>query len=373
MKIIADAHIPYVEEYFGSYGELILKPGRRIVSADIKDADMLLVRSITQVNQALLNHSSIKFVGSVTAGADHLDIPWLNQSGIAWRVAEGFNAPPVADYVLCVIAALQQRNLLAKQRIKVAVIGVGNVGNLVVQHLQLLGIDVVQCDPLRAEQEKDFKSISLHDIHDVDLISVHVPLTKLGDHATHHFIAKDFLRRQRSGCILLNASRGAVVNSNELKQYGKHLFWCLDVWENEPNIDKAILERSLISTPHIAGYSVQSKIRGIDMIYKAACECGIISPKTMSPITMPVQQLSFTGANHSWQEIVLGVFNPIVLSAMMRTNILSADDVGGEFDEMRNQFHYRQELAYVEVTNAGVDAKGMECLKGVGVKFKANP
>src|SRR5580658_2817626 len=135
MKIVADKHIPYVEEYFHAHGDLILKPGRSISPQDVQDADMLLVRSITQVNQALLEQSRVKFVGSVTAGADHLDTKWLDMAGITWRVAKGFNAPPVADYVVSVVAALQRRQLLAQYGAKAAVIGVGSVGSLVAEKL----------------------------------------------------------------------------------------------------------------------------------------------------------------------------------------------------------------------------------------------
>jgi len=369
MKIVADTQIPYVKDYFSSYLELVLKPGRRITSDDVKDADILLVRSITPVNQALLAQSNVKFVGSVTAGADHLDTAWLDKAGIAWNVAQGFNAPPVADYVISVVAALQQRQLLGRQGIRVAVVGVGHVGKLVAKRLALLGVEVVLCDPIRAEEEPDFKSVELDTISDVDLISLHVPLKKTGKHATYHCIDKDFLRRQKAGCVLLNASRGAVIDSSDLKQYGKHLFWCFDVWENEPIVDKVILERSLIATPHIAGYSVQSKIRGIDMIYQRACERGFIAPKPVSPVNMPVQQLTFSGSEHDWRDIVLGVFNPIVLSAMMRSKLLSAYDPGQEFDEMRNQFHYRHEFGYVEVANPGVDSQNVAYLEQLGVRL----
>ncbi len=118
MKIIADANIPFINEYFGAYGELVLEPGRAITHSDVKDADMLLVRSITHVDKTLLADTSVKFVGSVTAGADHLDTNWLDEAGIAWSVATGFNAPPVADYVVSVIAAMQMKQLLPSRKIQ---------------------------------------------------------------------------------------------------------------------------------------------------------------------------------------------------------------------------------------------------------------
>src|SRR3990167_2243014 len=127
MKIVADEHIPLVQDYFSGYGELCLQSGRAIKASDVRDADLLLVRSITPVNEALLTGSRVKFVGSVTAGYDHLDTKWLDKMGIAWCVTSGFNAPPVADYVVSVLAALKEQGLLSDKKIKAAVIGVGNV------------------------------------------------------------------------------------------------------------------------------------------------------------------------------------------------------------------------------------------------------
>lgn len=368
MKMISDSHIPFIQDYFGGYGELILKSGRAISHEDVRDADMLLVRSITHVNEKLLADSRVKFVGSVTAGGDHLDTKWLDEAGIIWSVAKGFNSPPVADYVVSTIAALQQQGMLAQKNLRAAVIGVGSAGRLVVDRMQLLNIDVTVCDPVRAKVEPDFVSASLADITDMDIISLHVPLIKSGEHSTYHFIDKHFLKKQKPGCVLLNASRGSVINSNELMDYGSHLHWCFDVWEHEPNIDKKILEKACIATPHIAGYSVQSKIRGIDMIYKIACDTGMIESKPISPIVMPKQRLTFAG-QHSWQDIVLGVFNPMVITTMMRTLLLPNEKHGLCFDEMRNQFNYRHELAYTHVTEAVVSAEDAALLKKLGVKI----
>jgi phosphoglycerate dehydrogenase-like enzyme len=438
MKIIADANIPFIQEYFDGYGELILKPGRLIKQADLRDADMLLVRSITHVDEALLANTNVKFVGSVTAGADHLDTKWLDQAGILWSVAAGFNAPPVADYVVSSVAALQVKGLLKgsgypqmteklgyqkntaagklahhssngslasgslrltclhdeqvfqqqcfsdslisqsspaaarSRQLTAAVIGLGNVGRLVAEKLKLLGFEVALCDPIRAQQESDFISTPLQELSDVDLISLHVPLIKTGEHPTYHFIDKDFLSKQKPGCVLLNASRGAVIHSNDLLEYGRHLHWCLDVWEDEPRIDKQILEQACIATPHIAGYSVQSKIRGIEMIYRIACDKNIIEPKPISPIVMPKQRLNFVGREHHWQEIVLGVFNPMVITDMMRTLLLPSDneELGHVFDEMRNQFNYRYEFGYTNIANAEISASDGAVLAGLNFKLK---
>lgn len=369
MKIIADAHIPFVQEYFGSCGKLILKPGRAIRAADVRDADILLVRSVTHVDEQLLANSKVKFVGSVTAGADHLDTRWLEKAGIDWSAAAGFNAPPVADYVISVIAALQKKGMLTQKKLKAAIIGAGNAGRLAAERLEHLKMEVNLCDPLRAQHEEDFNSIPLEEISDVDLISLHVPLTQSGEHATYHFIDKHFLQKQKAGCVLLNASRGAVIHSQDLLDYGAHLYWCFDVWEHEPDIDKTILKKALIATPHIAGYSVQSKIRGIDMIYRVMCDKKLIEPNLKPPLGMPVQQLEFSGENLSWQDIVLGVFNPDVITAMLNTILLSATDHGRFFDEMRHQFNYRYEFDYTKINHASLSSQDKILLQKFGMKL----
>ncbi len=349
MKIIADERIPFVDDYFASCGELELVAGRKITAEHIKDADILLVRTVTHVDEKLLQRSKVKFVGSVTAGADHLDTTWLDNAGIAWQVATGFNAPPVADYVVSVIAALQKKQMLQHKKQRAAVIGVGSVGRLVAERLQWLGFEVLCCDPPRAKNESDFSSVALEEIVDVDLVTLHVPLTKNVEHSTFHMIENDFLSRQKTGCVLLNASRGSVINFKALEQHGTHLRWCFDVWAHEPRIDKYFLENALIATPHIAGYSAQSKVRGVHMIYRALCERKLITPSGDPNIYMPRQQLTFADAKLCWRDIVLGIFNPMLMTTMMQARLLPIDDDGHVFDEMRHQFTYRHEFAFTDI------------------------
>lgn len=369
MKIVADAHIPFVENYFAKAGELILKPGRAITANDVKEADMLLVRSITPVNAALLEKSNVKFVGSVTAGLDHLDLDWLQKNNIAVRSAAGFNAPPVADYVVSVIAALERKGLFLRQHKRAAVIGVGNVGRLVAERLRLLGVDVVLCDPLRGENEIDFVSTPLNELAELDLISLHVPLTHDGAYPTHHMINDKFLRRQKTGCILMNASRGAVIDTAAFMRSGMHLHACFDVWEHEPRIDKEVLQTVLIATPHIAGYSVQSKMRGVEMIFDAACELHLIDKSNATPVAHPTQTLQFAGKNHHWQDIILGIFNPMIMTAMMRELLLTLPDTHDAFDRLRHEFTYRHEFAYTEINDVELAQADKVLLEKMGVRF----
>lgn len=366
VKIIADQYIPFVSQYFANYGELILKDGRHLSAQDVKDADLLFLRSVTKINKDLLAGSNVKFIGSIAAGTDHIDTEWLKAANIAYATAAGFNAPPVADYVISCVAAMQ-KSLSNPSQLRAAVIGVGNTGKLVVERLKQLQFTVLTCDPLRAAAESDFISTPLSDIENCDLISLHVPLTKKGDYPTWRFINKQFLTRQKPNCILLNTSRGDVLDYDDLKQHGKHLQWCFDVWQNEPNIDESLLAEVMIATPHIAGHTVQSKRRGVEMIYQAACKQGFLEAKEINLPSLSLQNLALSGDKHHWQAVLLAIFNPILLTATMRSQLLSRENVGVAFDEMRNNFQFRNEFAYIKVDKKHIYPDEIALLRGLGV------
>lgn len=367
MKIIADANIPFVDSYFSHAGNLILKPGREISRDDVRDADMLLVRSITKVNEALLKGSQLKFVGSVTAGMDHVDTSWLADHGIAYEFATGFNAPPVADYVISVIAALQQHQKLPVT-FKAAVIGVGSVGRLVQKQLTAIGAEVILCDPIRAEREPEFVSTQLAAINDVDLITVHVPLTKLGEHPTYHFIDTDFLARQKSDCVLINASRGGVIATDVLLAASSRLTLCLDVFEHEPQVDHVLLQSVFSATPHIAGYSAQSKMRGVEMIYQAACQLGLMETTIAINFELPQHDVFFAKQNVRWQDVVLENFNPLSMTSLMRER-LTDSHAPQRFDQMRNEFQSRHEFGYTKLHEINVSDEDRRILQRLGFEF----
>lgn len=369
MKIIADEHIPFIKNYFAG-NELILKPGRSICAADVKHADLLLVRSITTVNEALLKGSQVKFVGSMTAGIDHVDTHWLEQAGIYFGTAKGFNAQPVADYVLCCIAALREKQLLSRSHFKVAIIGVGHVGKIIYQQLSALNCDIQLCDPIRASLDPTFQSAPLQELVNVDLILLHVPLTKHSSYPTYHFINKAFLERQNPGCVILNASRGAVIHTDALLQYGQTLHWCLDVFENEPLIDQVVMNKAFIATPHIAGYSKQSKLRGVAMLYSQACEQQLIYPNALIPVEYPHQTINLNQQDLTWEKTLLAVFDPLRMTETMRMQINTATDPAAAFDKLRSQFKERHEFNYTTINAPDLPSADQKVLKHLG--FKVN-
>lgn len=330
MKVVADENIPQIQHYCADLGELLLKPGRNITRDDVFDADVLLVRSTTKVDKLLLRDTPVKFVGSTVAGLDHLDIEYLNTQNIKWFAAEGCNAVAVSEYVVCVVAALQKKLLLPQKNLRAAVIGVGRIGSLVVNKLRDLGFEVLTCDPF-------YDLTPLADIGDVDLISIHTPLTHGGPFPTFHLIEKNFLARQKENTVLLNAGRGSVVNVADLKIYGKHLQWCLDVFENEPSIDPEIVEAATIATPHIAGHTVQAKLRGLEMVYKEMLKQNIISIE--KNFKYPEKTLHVADKS-DWREFALKVYDPFQTTLQFKSQTQP-------FDELRKEVQERYEFNYI--------------------------
>jgi erythronate-4-phosphate dehydrogenase len=262
MKIVADENILALTSKLPKSIDWLLKPGRSISAADLFDADALLVRSITRVDQHLLKGSSVSFVATATSGTDHLDLPWLAEHGIAVADAAGANANAVAEYVIAALAELVLEDNLPLWDLTVAVIGVGHVGSALINKLSALGIRCVACDPLRQHLE-NVEYVGLHKALQADVICLHTPLTEQGNHATYHMIDEDCLKQIRPEAILINAGRGEVINNDALLAHLRlhpEQRVILDVWENEPRPSAELLRRVFIGTPHIAGYSVEAKL-----------------------------------------------------------------------------------------------------------------
>ncbi len=266
-KILVDENVPLAEEYFGQLGQVQRFSGRRLSAPDVVDAHALIVRSVTQVNAALLNHSAVEFVGTCTIGIDHLDTTWLNGQRIPYTNAPGCNANSVVEYVLTALARLD----VNWQGRKVGIVGCGNVGGRVFRRLAALGAEVAGYDPLLPEGSLPV-SAPLASIFESDIVCLHAPLTTTGTHPTRHMITEDLLRRLPHGAVLISAGRGPVICNKTLLNVADvrpDVRWVLDVWEHEPWLDPALLHRAAIGTPHIAGYSYDGKVMGTKMVCEA--------------------------------------------------------------------------------------------------------
>lgn len=268
-KLIADEKIPLVTELFGPHAQIIRKSAAAITRDDLMDAQLLLIRSVTPVNAHLLQGTSIQWVGAASAGTDHIDREFLKQNNISLADALSCNAVAVAEYVVCCIAGLKQQGILTHSSLRAGVIGVGYVGAQVVEKLLSLGFEVICNDPPREKRNANFKSTPLDHFENLDLICLHSSLNTQPPFATYHLIDHAFLQRQKPGCVLLNAARGAVLDSQAALQ-NDHIHFCLDVWENEPHIQLDLLNKCILATPHIAGGTLEAKYRATFLLYQQA-------------------------------------------------------------------------------------------------------
>ena len=265
IKIAADSHIPNLEqdlaEFFAAEYSLQYFESDQLNPNDLKDVDALLVRSTLRVDAGLFRSSQIKYVGSPTAGINHLDTQSLNDHNIAWSHAPGCNACSVTHYVMAVLGELIQEGLF-NVRQSVGIIGYGNIGKRLHQLLSALNIEVYACDPFLA----DTQLVDLERILACDLITIHVPYSTAGAHPTREMINHSHEKALKDK-ILINTSRGGVV-SEELVMASEDLIYIADVWMDEPTPSLAVIQKAFIATPHIAGYSIEGKLNGTTMIAK---------------------------------------------------------------------------------------------------------
>jgi len=278
MVIVADESIPCVPELFGRFGEIRRISGRDIRRADLSDAHVLLVRSVTTVNRALLEGSRVQFIGSATIGIDHVDVEYLRSAGITFAYAPGSNADSVAEYVTAAILRLCIRRAERLRGQKVGIVGAGEIGGRLAVRLRLMGFDVLLNDPPRetalweAGRKSDFRELG-EVLTEADIVSLHVPLVYDGPHPTIHLFDQSRLEQMKPGSWLLNTSRGAVVDNSallrSLQESRGPAAVVLDVWENEPEPNADLVQKVDLATPHIAGYALDAKVRGTYVLYDA--------------------------------------------------------------------------------------------------------
>jgi erythronate-4-phosphate dehydrogenase len=373
MKIVADPNIPFVQEAFGPLGDVQLVPGREITAESVRDADVLLVRSVTPVNATLLDGSRVKFIATATIGFDHIDREYLSKKGIGFASAQGGNANSVAEYVVAAMLELAHRQKFRLRNKTLGVIGVGNVGSRVVRYAEALGMRVLQNDPPREHKERLKHFVGFDEIlAEVDIITLHVPLAKEQPHATFHLIDKDVLAAlEDRRPILINTSRGAVVDNKALLKAidGEKLGGVvLDVWENEPNISPELLDVVDIGTPHIAGYSFDGKVNGTRMIYEAVCGFfrmgGDWHPELDLVPELPVRVRVDPDEDGEdvLRSVIEGAYGITMDDAALRAGIQ-------DFDKLRAEYRKRREFFNTWLVPLGMTERLRHKLSALGFQF----
>ena len=364
MKIVADCQIPYVHQVFSEFGEVIMREGRAINPQQVRDADVLLVRSVTRINAELLSGSNVGFVASATSGVDHVDVDYLQQAGIVFAHAPGCNAQAVVEYVLSSLFVLASQNQFRLQDQVVGIIGCGQIGSRLAQAFSTLGVRCLLNDPPLKEAAIGGPYSDLQDILNADIITLHVPLTGSGKHPTRHLVNGHFLSKLKPGAILVNTSRGGVVDESALTQNlrQRHFPLVLDVWEHEPVINRELLAAVAIGTPHIAGYTLDARLRATDMIYRRLCVylhlSGSWSPDT-ELAHLPGRDVKIEAGVDTLAGLEMAVLSHYDVrsdaAALHQSLNMEAQAASRYFDELRRSYPVRREFPATTVSLSAAD------------------
>lgn len=375
-RLLIDENIPFAQQAFAEFGLVSLCPGRAITNATLRDVEILIVRSVTTINAALLDGTPVRFVGSATIGTDHVDVDYLRRNDIAFANAAGSNANSVAEYAVAAILHHAYEKHLRLSDLTIGVVGVGNVGRRVVRYAEALGLRVLQNDPPRQRAEKNDAFLPLEDLLDADIISLHSPLTMSGEDATFHLFNARRLAQMKTGSLLINTARGGVVDTAALKETlsEDRLTACLDVWENEPEIDGELLKQVDIGTPHIAGYSYDGKINGTQQIYQALCQFLNRQPRwhpdwagLPQPAQARIEIDKPITLENSLRRVVQAAYDITADSAKLKSAMTySQPDRGRHFDALRKNYPVRREFSSYTISTSVLDKKLINMLRTIG-------
>ena len=333
MKVIVDSHIPDIQGLIEPYAQVMYLEPCDITSDAVKDADALIIRTRTRCNAALLDGSRVRFIGSATIGTDHIDIDYCADHGITVRNAPGCNAPAVAQWVFAAIAAwMRQRDITSAEGLTLGIVGVGHIGSIVARWAAQLGFTTLLNDPPRENRDGSFDVIfePLEVLQQrCDIITFHTPLTRDGQWPTWHLCDQAFLDGLSDCQLLLNASRGPVADNAALLAW--HGDIALDCWENEPNISRELLEKCIVATPHIAGYSREGKQRGSAMMLAA------LNEQFGWDITIPTIDAPATGATAVTLDDIASSYDILADTARLKA-------APQDFEAMRNRYPLRREF-----------------------------
>lgn len=373
MKIVVDDKIPYLEDILEKhFDEVVYLPGKAITTKHVCDADALLIRTRTCCNAELLEGSKVKVIATATIGFDHIDREYCKQKGIAWFNAPGCNAYGVVQYVLAALSLISKNGYGSLSGKTLGIIGVGEVGRRLAAVAPYLGLSVLLNDPPRSRAEGHCGFVDIDTLlRDSDIVTLHVPLIREGIDKTFHLADDRFFEKIGSAKVLINASRGEVVDTAALKNAickGRIGHAILDVWEHEPDIDQELLAMVDIATPHIAGYSLEGKANGTSMAVNNILRFfGLGDETCWFPSNLPAVNEHVALSKNCTDDEALG-------EAIMQTYSIKEDDGRlranpTTFEQLRGCYGVRRELSYFQVEG---DVSGLlaERLKGLTFRVK---
>lgn len=376
MIIAVDRALPYWKEAFSDLGELRPFAGNELHPEFLRDADALVVRTVTPVNAFLLGGSAVRFVGAASAGMDHADHDYLQRKGIYFCCAAGCNANAVSEYVLTALYTVAVRNNWTLSEKSLAVIGVGHVGSRVASKARAIGMEVLLCDPPLYDVTGDGKYQPFESVLGADILTFHTPLTDAGPYPTRHMLNRGVIDRLGKKQFLINASRGGIFDGRALLDalHDKRILGAvLDVWEGEPEIDYHLLELTDIGTPHIAGATLDGKIRAVTLIRDQLCEfSGMDLPLNTDGFYPPVRRIR-PQQTCSQQETALQVLREAYDiekddAALRELAALPDNFRGKSFERLRAAHFLRQEFPHYTVELYESTRLQADIFTGIGFK-----
>ena len=329
MRVLIDRAIPFIQGILEPYAEVEYIEGNAFTKEKVVDADALIIRTRTHCNQALLEGSKVQFIATATIGFDHIDLDYCQSHNISVSTSAGCNARGVLQWVGAALALLARREGFTPEERTLGIVGVGNVGKLIKEYAEHWGFRTICSDPPREEREH-LGFVSLEEVlRTADIVTLHTPL----DSSTHHLIDNEKIALLHTGATLINASRGECVATEATRR--NDLTYITDVWEYEPNIDREYLAKSLVATPHIAGYSAQGKANATALAVQALARYFDLPLKEWRPSEVNVVEKRLI----SWEEMCSSIAEYCDLEA--ESNILR--NAPQEFEQLRNNYRYRAE------------------------------
>jgi erythronate-4-phosphate dehydrogenase len=378
-KILVDENIPFAVEAFSEIGSVRLISGRDITNESLKTIDILIVRSITRVDGNLLKNTPVKFVGTTTIGSDHIDTGYLQRNNIGFANAPGCNADSVAEYILTALLQIASNKNIRLGEKSIGIIGYGNIGSRIARIAESFGMRTFINDPPLQRNTGQTFFVPYEKALQGDIITFHVPLNMTGIDKTYHMLSGEHMQRFDTEKIIFNSSRGSVVSNDDLKALlaGNRHTVVLDVWENEPQIDIALLRLVQTGTAHIAGYSYEGKVNGTVMIFNSLCRFLGLN-KRWNPLLPVIENSAFeypeTGQPEKSLYLLLsGIYNIEQDDRAMREMLkLDEGSRGKHFDILRKNYPVRREFSNYTISINKSLRKEIKILKALRFNVKTN-
>ncbi|NVJ62000.1 MAG: 4-phosphoerythronate dehydrogenase [Gammaproteobacteria bacterium] len=344
-KILADKAIPFTEFYFSSIAEVTRVAASEITNQRCESFDGLLIRSVTQVDESLLSNTAIKWVGTATIGIEHLDLNWLKSNFIQWHSAPGCNALAVVQYVLSALAVWSEQSAKPFESITAGIVGLGEVGSRLKRALDYLSVNTRYCDPFVNSGDGSIALTQLLD--ECDVVTLHVPLTKNGSAPTYYLMDERAFEHLASDKLLINAARGDVIQGKALTSWlekgGQAI---LDVWPNEPNISNQLLNKVLVGTPHIAGYSIEGKLNATTQLFHRLTE--FLNIENNGFESSPLSESEWIESDSkSLTDLLLASYNILDDHKQLIVSDINAE----RFSSLRNNYMFRHDYSGQKTKN----------------------